>query len=178
MLELPEGDTEGLTLRTEDADLLDLPDGTLLYGYWQKPEYVPNGFELPFAPPTVPPFQDGTVGVHVRRGAAKDYAGPYPADPHHPTLSPAYYQRAQNLLPTDSPTVVFSDDPNLSAYGFGGILYGGEPLQDFAAMTKCDHLVVANSTFSWWAARLNKRDGIIVRPDDGSAIWPQGWLAA
>lgn len=38
--------------------------------------------------------------------------------------------------------------------------------RDFWLMTKCHHFIIANSSFSWWAAWLGRRqDGVVACPD-------------
>jgi hypothetical protein len=65
---------------------------------------------------------------------------------------------------------------------------GNSDLQDFALMRACDHHIISNSTFSWWAAWLNPNPEKRVvaplnwffkdrypeyRPRD---LIPQGWI--
>lgn len=45
-----------------------------------------------------------------------------------------------------------------------------EPLQDRALMSKEAHRVICNSSFSWWAAWLGKRDELRV-------LMPNRWYA-
>jgi hypothetical protein len=56
---------------------------------------------------------------------------------------------------------------------------------DFEAMRRCRHFVIANSTFSWWAAWLGEREGSVVvaprrwfedRTRNSSDIVPPRWV--
>jgi hypothetical protein len=58
-------------------------------------------------------------------------------------------------------------------------------MEDFRLMSVCNHHIIPNSTFSWWAAWLaEKKDSIIIAPKkwlhtntiDYSAVVPQRWI--
>ena len=84
---------------------------------------------------------------------------------------------------------VFSDDPDWCRTALLGddieIQSGGSMLDDFRSIISCDHHVIANSTFSWWAAYLNpKPDKIVCAPSRWMAdrtahqirILPEKWI--
>lgn len=92
--------------------------------------------------------------------------------------------RVRSLLP-QAEVFVFSDDPAWARERLGSALgahcslvgreagesFVGGPLVDFHLMTLCRHAIVANSTFSWWAAWLGEQrrtlagqGGVIMRP--------------
>lgn len=104
-----------------------------------------------------------SVSVHIRR---TDYAV------YDWILPPAYYDRAierANELITDPRFYIFSDDPdwcrdNLPA---GEIIHNDE-ITDFWLMSKCKHNIIANSTYSFWAAYLNENSEKVV-------IYPRDW---
>ncbi len=55
-----------------------------------------------------------------------------------------------------------------------------EDWKDMYLMSQCKHAIIANSTFSWWAAWLRKdSSGVILAPDpfveNSSTIIPLGW---
>lgn len=116
------------------------------------------------------------VSVHVRRG---DYL-------QHPELyggicTDEYYKAAMELAGRKiaSPLFVFfSDDIGWvkEHYKFDNALYieAGmfehyQPWYDMCLMSCCSHNIIANSSFSWWGAWLNRRAGKIV-------IAPEKWF--
>jgi hypothetical protein len=111
------------------------------------------------------------VGVHVRRG---DYLKRRIVDSvvH---LSPSWYSAAAERLAErhgELEYVVVSDDPawcreTLRLPGTTAIAsldHPKDPLEDLALLSRCDHHIIANSTFSWWGARLAPIGGDVVAP--------------
>lgn len=93
-----------------------------------------------------------TCSVHIRRG---DYLN-YPS--HHPTLSADWYARAMSKFHPDTVFWIFSDDiewvkSNIHAQN---VCYQhSSDISDFFTMSACNDHIIANSSFSWWAAWLN-----------------------
>lgn len=135
-----------------------------------------------------------SVAVHVRRG---DYVQ------IGCQLEGQYYENAIDLLQkmfSESKTVlyVFSDDVEYCKKYFGDlqakdIIQSKEveikypeyesdntTLDDLILMSNCKHMIMANSSYSWWAAWLNKnREKRIICPELG--IWkgdfyPEDWI--
>lgn len=152
--------------------VLRLPDNVTLEGYWQSEAYFADAAvmirrDFRFADDTMPTRArasinrlrdqgNGTVvAVHVRRG---DYAVPDNAGLFH-LLSANWYNTAMERFPADTRFLVFSDDlpwcqANLTRPGLA-YARSGSDLGDFALMRACDHYIMANSSFSWWAAYLS-----------------------
>ena len=158
-------------------DLFSIPDYSDIVGYYQSEKYF-NHCEnslrdvLKFkedirikAEKIFTKLNEQTVSIHVRVG---DYAG---LSDHHPICEPEYYQKAiQYFTDKNYYFLIFSDNISYSKDIFGeseNILYieGNEPEVDMCMMSMCDHNIIANSSFSWWAAWLNnKKDKIVVAP--------------
>jgi predicted nuclease of restriction endonuclease-like (RecB) superfamily len=107
------------------------------------------------------------VSLHVRRG---DYLNPEHS--HFNQLDINYYEKALlELGLTDFKLLIFSNDipwcqNNLSNL-HSDITYSVQHnyQADMAIMSHCNHNIIANSSFSWWAAYLNKNpDKRIVCP--------------
>jgi len=99
------------------------------------------------------------VAIHVRRG---DYVGnPYYID----LCKTDYYERAMKEFP-DAKFVVLSDDIDWcwKSGKFKNCTLGecGSELEDFNFMAGAKGIIMANSSFSWWAAFLNK--GKVIAP--------------
>ncbi|HIT15425.1 MAG TPA: alpha-1,2-fucosyltransferase [Candidatus Avimuribaculum pullicola] len=111
-----------------------------------------------------------SVSLHVRRGdylKAKNYAGLCGVD---------YYKSAIEYMNAQVPTAayyVFSDDIEWCRHEIAPML-GDRPITyvdwnkgkdsplDMMLMSHCSNNVIANSSFSWWAAYLNENKGKIV----------------
>ena len=122
-----------------------------------------------------------TVSIHLRRG---DYLDSANAGLFGGICTPAYYEGAVRYLKqledaSDAPRsmrfVLFSDDPEYAgSLHFGGpedenlvvsCNTGENALQDIRLMSCCESNICANSTFSFWGARLNgRKDAVRVRP--------------
>ena len=141
-------------------------DGTDLMGYFQTEKYfshirneILNDFEIKqkFEKPA-----EEYIALHVRRG---DYVN---QPQFHPTCSVEYYFNALGLLP-DMPVVVMSDDIEWCKQFIPATFYFGDTsnIHDLYVMTQASHNIIANSSFSWWGAWLNKDpDKIVVAPEN------------
>jgi Glycosyl transferase family 11 len=92
--------------------------------------------------------------IHVRRG---DYVG---RTQYNPVCSLDYYRSAIELFERDTKFLVCSDDINWckqiwSDERFIFSEYVDE-VMDLYLMSMCQHHIIANSTFSWWAAWLDR----------------------
>jgi hypothetical protein len=122
------------------------------------------------------------VGLHFRRG---DYVSNPQANKVHGTCENDYYLKALAfLLDTEEArrrahVVVFSDEPDWVRDNFDSGLPTSfqsnpdplRPFEDIQLMKECDHLVMANSSFSWWGAWLGARPGRKV-------VAPKQWFRA
>ena len=103
------------------------------------------------------------IGLHVRRHG---YG-------HMGLVHLSYYFEAIHQIRQekgDLPIKCFTDDPSFCRYSFrkidgfsiadDGNLYN--PIANFHTLSSCRHHIIANSSFSWWAAWLNERDDTIV----------------
>lgn len=105
-----------------------------------------------------------TTALHVRRG---DYL----TEPQKfPRATRAYYRAAVERL-AGTHIVVFSDDiawcrRHLAWADPAVYMEGNGDYEDLFLMARCDHHIIANSSFSWWGAFLSA---------DRSPIFPTRW---
>jgi hypothetical protein len=172
-----------------DADFFSLRSPVYLQGYFQSEKYfAPVAAEIRQAFT----FREGlaeeiisvaaklqkinSVSLHIRRG---DY-GNVEALRVHGILPISYYERAIAKIKeihTDAQFFIFSDEPNRiseePAIQGAEIISGRitqNHLEDFFLMSQCRHNIIANSSFSWWAAWLNNHC-------EKTVIAPQQWFA-
>lgn len=146
-----------------------LRDNCYYEGYWQSYEYLlPNELQLrqelvlkvPLSPGAERMLKDlrssVSAGVHVRRGDYVSHA-------HLINCSLQYYQNAMAHLKRLNAGIkffIFSDDVDWCKQHFTGsdcvFAEGNTNYEDLWLMSRCNHQIIANSTFSWWAAWLNE----------------------
>lgn len=77
-----------------------------------------------------------------------------------PLCKTGYYIDAINLFPEDTKFLVFSDNIEFARAYFEGGRFAFDDSKDdleaFNKMASCDSQIIANSSFSWWAAYLNQ----------------------
>ena len=193
-----------------NKDIVHLSDDVYLDGYWQSEKYfsdfeetIKNDFNLRY------PLSREAAGVHeiiihapvscaihIRRG---DYVVNPGINFYHGACSLRYYRDAVDYikkysLSTEVSFFVFSDDINWVKKNFiieKGIFIefenrdGFKDQEEMILMSRCQHQIIANSTFSWWGAWLNKnKQKIILAPDkwfnnvliDTKDLLPDSWI--
>lgn len=179
------------SIRPVDSRVLDARGDVYLGGYWQNEKYFSDiadilrrEFTLRVEPDAKSREIAGrilsceSVGLHVRRG---QLAIPSLRDQTHgPCCSPEYYRECVGQIATrvrDPHFFVFSDDPDWVVqnvrldHPVEFVTHNGDErnYEDFRLMSLCRHQIIANSSFSWWAAWLNENPDKIV-------FAPKRWL--
>lgn len=160
-----------------------------LVGYWACDRYYDDIMDLLRADITFPQSEDKTlqnkndeavrrmeetpsVSVHLRRG---DYLDEINQALFGGICTEAYYSKAIALMREKVPGArfyLFSDDIPYVKEHYRGADYevvdwnhGKNSFYDMMLMSHCRHNICANSTFSFWGARLNPHeDKIMIRP--------------
>lgn len=172
-----------------------------LDGYFQSEKYfaiarqpIINAFNIPWK------LKEGVVSIHVRRG---DYLN-HPEK--HPVISEKYLADSIQffLKKKIRKFIFFSDDIEWCrnfvfdmehfitpeyAYDSVEIEFADRQseITDIALMSNCEHHIISNSSFSWWAAWLGQnRNKIVIAPKiwtnvsrdewNTSDICPEEWI--
>lgn len=102
-----------------------------------------------------------TCSIHSRRGDYLNYPTQYPVQ----NLN--YFMKAVRQMPDDTKFLVFSDDIAWCKQNFPDIdnkfvcIEGNQDFEDLTLMSLCENNIIANSSFSWWGAYLNSKEGAI-----------------
>lgn len=175
-----------------------LHDDIYLDGYWQNERYfsgireaIINGLCFRVTADAAGLLEEirnsNSVSVHVRRG---DYLEDSRRSEGICTLE--YYQKSMSFLEERTAVekyYIFSDDIawckqqfiGNDKYIFVNPRSEEEAAVDMKLMSSCRHHIIANSSFSWWAAWLNENpEKIVVAPSvwvEGldCDIWCSGW---
>lgn len=148
---------------TFDKSIFSISDDTAIEGYFQSYKYFDDFKQeilkdFTFKPSIldncinkISKYQN-PVSIHVRRG---DYVN----HPGYWNITPEYIQEAFNYFTDDEYTfLIFSDDIDWCKQIFpeGVVFIEGNQFEDLCLMSLCDHNIISNSSYSWWAAYLNQ----------------------
>lgn len=159
-----------------------------LEGYFQCEKYflshrneIIDLFKLPWK------NEKGWVSVHVRRSDYLQFPNEFPTVTKEYILtSIAHISEIGNFQ-----FKFFSDDIKWCKENFSGanihFSSGGQPIDEMAKMSSCEHHIIANSSYSWWGAWLNQNpDKVVIAPKvwfgpgnshlDTKDICPQNWI--
>ena len=178
--------------RLKDSSFTDYTKSYSIFkGYWQNERYFSHNrdnilkmfrFKIESQVENLEVAQRiqncNSVSIHVRRG---DYVLNSSTKQSHGTCTLNYYYSAIDYLAkqVSNPIFfIFSDDLDWVKVNFE-LNYPHEFVEvrmhvcenvDMLLMSKCKHNIIANSSYSWWAAWLNSQDNKIV-------IAPKNWFA-
>ena len=169
-----------------------------LRGYWMNEEYFKSIEELIRTTFTFHHIDNenyllaniirnnNSISIHIRRG---DYL----LNSIYNVCDENYYRKAINLMceKVNNPIFyVFSDDPEWCAnfitrfninYQIINSNQGKNSYKDMYLISNCNHNIIANSSFSWWGAWLNKnKSKIVIAPsrwwtNSKKNIWVKDW---
>ncbi|GBG57986.1 alpha-1,2-fucosyltransferase [Sporomusaceae bacterium FL31] len=189
-----------------DSEILSINKNAYLEGYWQSEKYFKDIEEIIRSEITIKSPLSGknlqlaekientnAIAIHIRRG---DYASNPLTNEYHGLCHINYYHEAISLLLKkirDPQFFVFSDDcewsqQNLNLpYPTTFVNHNGSDYayEDIRLMSLCKHNVIANSSFSWWGAWLNRNpQKMVIAPKqwfkkheiDTSDLIPDKWI--
>lgn len=179
-------------------------DDAYLDGYWQTDKYFSDVKKeiIKLYTPVLEPNDEcarmaeqvkndsASVAVHLRLG---DYNSETNQRIYGNICTPEYYRAAFKYIKdkVQNPVFyVFSNDLDGAREFFDqeNVVFVdcnevSEAWADMHLMSLCRHNIIANSTFSWWGAYLNRNDGkIVVAPskwkntEEMPDICPEGWI--
>ena len=189
-----------------DPTIIDSRGSIILKGFWQSEQYFLSHRELILRDFVFPSrtsiknqelLQDiehsNSISIHVRRG---DYATNPIINKFHGLCDLNYFEKAIELLKSKVKNpifYVFSDDPDWCRQNLkvsNQTVYVSHNLaknswEDMRLMSSCQHHIIANSSFSWWGAWLDRNpEKIVIAPSkwfsdpkiDTRDVVPIGWV--
>lgn len=181
-----------------DSSNFNIRSSTLFYNdYWQEKKFLPEKLVLSFKQLSLNTVNlnlvksignSESVAIHIRRG---DYLKPGNKDVFYDLCESDYYHEAikhMNTIYTNPRFFIFSNDSEWCKKNIASpnCVYvdwntGNDSIYDMYLMSKCDSMIIANSTFSFWAAKLNTNASIVIYPrkwfkQQSIDVFPDNWV--
>jgi hypothetical protein len=149
------------------------------------------------------PTKNNCCAVHFRHGDKYDRqtgGGHIDCQDRHPIMTPAFYNKSIKYMKDNGIKYFYffydheltkkwiQENIELNNINYYFVDEEIEDIESFILMSKCDHNIIANSSYSWWAAWLNEnQDKMVVAPKSrwfGSALshhklddlFPKKWV--
>lgn len=175
-----------------DNSMFEQTRSAFYMGFWQAPEYFEAYYEELKKEFTRKGSissealkyqqlirEDISVALHIRR---TDYV----RQEGNVTLKFDFYREALEKMQDQLGTFqlfIFTDDKEFVRENFQireyTLVEGISDLDEFELMRQCDNHIIANSTFSWWAAYLGEsKGGVVYAPCTGiwsEEFYPKEW---
>lgn len=148
--------------------------------YWQDKKFITDSFVMKFNLQKLSSRNKELLdeilckdvcSVHVRRG---DYLSAMNSSTYGGICTESYYKKAIQEIRTNAPNIrlaFFSDDSQYvkETFSYDNMQIvdwnkGEDSILDMYLMSQCKYMILANSTFSYWAARLNEKSNVIYCP--------------
>ena len=189
-----------------DKSVFSIRGDICLEGYWQSPKYfqfIESELLKEFSlKKKISHYRrmisnkilnENSVSIHIRRG---DYVSDPKTNSYHGTCSLEWYKNSMKFIErsiSNPNYFIFSDDLDWAKQNISSnhsINYvenqnDGKDFEDLYIMSLCKHNIISNSSFSWWAAWMNKNPSkIIVHPKkwfnvphvDTRDLIPDNWI--
>ena len=181
-----------------DPAMFDIGPGTLMNGFFQSERYLagregdvrqwfrPSAATEARANRLLTPIAQTLtdfVAIHVRLGDYKMNTVRVNGEAYPYALGRSYYGDAMAQFPMDARLALFSDEPELAATLLprkpDWICPPAGPAETLWALARFRRMVMANSSFSWWAAWLGGPGNTVIAPQyhigRASGVWyPEG----
>ena len=173
-----------------DEKIFHITSPCYIDGYWQNYRYFENlppqiledltikGVKNDYAKSLLHEILQNplSVSLHIRRG---DYISDINTKNYMGVMPISYYIDAISIIKSSisNPTFyIFSDDikwakQNIIVEASLIFVEENEDYEDLELMSACKHQIIANSSFSWWAAYLNSDKNKIV-------VSPKNWVVS
>lgn len=167
-----------------DSTVYDKQDSCYYEGYWQAVDYYAiirnklcDIFQHPSPNETnklrIEEMESSnSVGIHIRRGdylLSDDFRGICEVDYYKSAIDKILQDGEKHLFYVFSNDQEWCEEYIRPLLGNSQMIFvtgntGHDSCWDMFLMTHCKDLIIANSSFSWWGAFLNKRGGRIIAP--------------
>jgi hypothetical protein len=140
-----------------------------------------------------PHLNENTCSIHVRRGDYLKELENHEDLRVHPIQPVSYFEKAAKELYGEGIKnihfIICSDDIEWCKKNFEfptmTFVEGEKDVVDMFIMSMCQDNIIVNSSFSWWAAWLNKNENRVVAPKlwfgrevkmDAKDVYAEGWM--